>query len=112
MRDVLLHHPPTKRGKVIRFDWGGDDWEERLDAEKRKYFPDVDPNCIDNYGQFEGVTKNLVAYDTDIVNSNGVAVVLYQYPEHTSKDISEAKKWIRNNRDVVCFYVVKIKELI
>ena len=48
-----------------------------------------------------------ISFDTHIVNSAGVAVTLFpRRGVHTVSDVALAKTRMRNQRDVVCFYVV------
>lgn len=51
-----------------------------------------------------------VWYSEDLAGRDGMAFTLFQEEgKHTVSDIAEAKRWLRNRRDVVVFYVIRVK---
>ena len=56
-------------------------------------------------GNFAGIE-----YDTDLVSSQGCAVTLFAKESATRREIAAAKAAAKNQRDVVCFYVVRVPD--
>ena len=46
------------------------------------------------------ITSNGVAYEWSLSGPNGASFTLLRQSNHTDEDISEAKRILRNNRDV------------
>jgi hypothetical protein len=53
------------------------------------------------------VTDNGVAYTWWLSGSEGASFALFREPRHTDEDIDRAKRWLRNNRDVVTIHIYK-----
>jgi hypothetical protein len=55
--------------------------------------------------KYGNIAPNGVVFQDDLVSINGCAFYLFKTEKITNKMIAEAKKWIRQHRDVVKFYV-------
>lgn len=60
----------------------------------------------------EGMTPNGIEYYTELYSIDGVIVYLFKRADHTLEQVEVAKRWLKNQRDVVRFATVRItKEL-
>lgn len=53
----------------------------------------------------EEKTPNGILFSEEITSINGTSFILFPEDSHTSEDIKQAKKWLRNERDVVSIIV-------
>lgn len=55
-------------------------------------------------------TSNGIEYTWDIYSSQGASFILYPESNHTQKDIADAKRELRNSRDVVSLRVATAED--
>jgi len=65
---------------------------------------------IEKEARYGNVTPNGVVFVDELASIDGCNFYLIKTPETTQKQIAEAKRWLRQNRDVVKFYIAKIRE--
>ena len=57
----------------------------------------------------EGMTPNGIEYNTELASIDGVAVYLFKRASQTLEQLAIAKRWLRSQRDVVGFVVVRVE---
>ena len=55
------------------------------------------------------ITPNGVVFIDELASINGCNFILIKSKNVTCKKIADAKRWLKNNRDVVKFYVVNVE---
>ncbi len=63
---------------------------------------------VERCRRFGDVTGNGVVFDWELVGADGAWFGLFQEKKHTKEDIQEAKRWLRERRDVVELSVIKL----
>jgi len=65
------------------------------------------PEEVAHEHRFGNVTPNGIVFRDELAGPAGSDFFLMPSEEHTKEDIKKAKRWLRNQRDVVSFYHVE-----